>query len=148
MNVLVVNQSSVRQPRQFISRWIHAVEKELLRKKVIQKSHCKMDLTLVFLDIKAAKKMNFEFRQKNYATDVLSFDSIETGSLGELVMCPQVLRRQAIENGHSYQVEIGYMILHGILHLLGYDHEISEKEAKIMFEIQDTVFEKLLSEKV
>ncbi len=97
---------------------------------------------MVFLDSQSAKKINYEFRKKNYATDVLSFSPIEPGSLGELVMCPDVLKKQAREHGLSFRQELTYMLLHGILHLLGYDHEKSAAEAKKMFQIQDRLFEK------
>jgi probable rRNA maturation factor len=53
------------------------------------------------------------------------------------------LKRQAREHKLSFQHELGYMVLHGILHLLGYDHETSEADAEKMFAIQDEVFEKL-----
>ncbi len=87
--------------------------------------------------------MNHEFRGKDYATDVLSFDSLEPTSLGELVLCPEVLKRQAQEHGLTYQQELGYMLLHGVLHLLGYDHETNPKDAEKMFALQDAVFETL-----
>ncbi len=97
----------------------------------------KMDLTIVFLDTAAAKKINREFRGKNYATDILSFDG------GELVLCPQVLKRQAKEHRHSFNAELGYMLIHGVLHLKGFDHEKSKSAAAKMFKIQDQVFDRL-----
>jgi probable rRNA maturation factor len=125
MTIEIINQSQVRAPRTFIKKWLAASRLT------------KMDLTIVFMDTLPAKKLNKRYRGKNYATDILSFDG------GEMVICPQVLKRQARENGHSYQAELGYMLIHGVLHLMGHDHEKSKKAAKVMFKIQDQVFDRL-----
>ncbi len=99
----------------------------------------------MFLDSTPAKKINWQFRGKDYPTDVLSFEPVdEESSLGELVLCPQVLQKQAVEHKQDYNDELGYMVLHGVLHLLGFDHEKSEADAKKMLELQDDVFQKLL----
>lgn len=143
MKVVVVNESKHAIPKKFIEQWTASVSAELRKRKVINAEKAKRELTLVFLDKKPAQKINKEFRGKDYATDVLSFDSMDPSSLGELVLCPEVLKKQAKEHGLSFQKELGYMLLHGILHLLGYDHETSEDDAKEMFNIQDTIFEKL-----
>ncbi len=60
------------------------------------------------------------YRRKDYATDVLSF---EGDGIGDLVIATGVAKRQAREAGHSYQTELRVLALHGLLHLLGYDHE-------------------------
>ncbi len=144
MQVLIVNESKHAVPRKFIEEWMKALAKELKKRKVISVEKAKRELTMVFLDKKPAQKINKEFRGKDYATDVLSFDSMDPSSFGELVLCPEVLKRQAKEHGLTFQKELGYMLLHGVLHLLGYDHETGDKDAKEMFELQDAVFEKLL----
>lgn len=144
MQALIVNESKHAVPRKFVQEWVESLAAELKKRKVLKAADLKKELTLVFLDKKPAQKINMEFRGKDYATDVLSFDSMEPTSLGELVLCPEVLKRQAKEHGLTFQKELGYMLLHGILHLLGYDHETSEKDAKEMFDLQDAVFEKLL----
>jgi probable rRNA maturation factor len=145
LKILLLNESGQRQPRAFLEKWVRAVEKELAARQVLSREARSKELTLVFLDPASAKKLNWEFRGKDYATDVLSFAPVEEDSFGELVMCPQVLKRQALENKHPYQQEVAYMILHGFLHLLGYDHETSPAAAEKMFQLQDSVFEKLLA---
>ncbi len=144
MKILIVSQATAAVPRTFLDTWCKYLAVELVKEKIVSKEIKKIELTLVFLETVAAKKINFEFRQKNYATDVLSFESMMADSLGELVLCPAVLKKQAQEHGLTYRNELGYMVLHGVLHLLGYDHETNERDAKEMFELQDRLFEKLL----
>lgn len=100
---------------------------------------------LIFVNSSEMKKLNKQYRGKGYATDVLSFAPSEPGSLGELVFCVEVLKRQALEHKLSYRDELTYMLIHGLLHLLGYDHEKSKAQARLMFEIQDNLFEKFRS---
>ncbi len=89
------------------------------------------------------KKINFQYRKKNYATDVLSFRPAEEVSMGELIFCLPVLKKQALAQKHSLHNELLYMIIHGVLHLLGYDHEKSKDEEKLMFAIQEACFQQL-----
>ncbi len=69
------------------------------------------------------RQLNAKYRGKNSATDVLSFAAEEPGFLGEVVIASGVARRQARQAGHPVQVELRVLALHGLLHLLGYDHE-------------------------
>jgi probable rRNA maturation factor len=144
MKLQLINQSDVRMPKSFIEDWLVSVEAELLKKK-IKSRELKKELVVVFMDTKPARKLNQQYRKRDYATDVLSFQAVDEGALGDLVLCPQVLKRQAKEHSLSFQAELGYMLLHGVLHLLGYDHEENPKDAKKMFELQDQVFERLMS---
>ena len=139
--VEIVNQSKKPVPRKFLADWLSLLPPLLPRRD--QKRLDRKVLCLVFLDRPAAKELNKKFRGKNYATDVLSFDGMEPESLGELIFCPEVLEEQAKENGLSYRLELSYMITHGILHLLGYEHEAGQKEADKMFRLQDEIFERL-----
>ncbi len=145
MRILVINQSSVRAPRKFIKKWCLQIKNEFLKRKIFDKNTATKELTLIFLNPKNAKANNKQFRGKDYATDVLSFESMSSESLGELLLCPQVIQKQAKDHGLKYQEELGYMILHGILHLLGYDHETESSDAKKMFSIQDEVFAKFFT---
>lgn len=82
------------------------------------------------------RRLNFRYRGKNRVTDVLSFPSPEIfrdqGLLGDLVICLSVLKRQARELGHAPEIELDVLLTHGALHLLGFDHEKSARQAKIM----------------
>jgi probable rRNA maturation factor len=77
-------------------------------------------------DDKELRRLNREFRGYDYPTDVLSFPSEgQAGGLsyGEIAISIDAARRQAAEYGHSVEAEIGILMLHGVLHLLGMDHE-------------------------
>jgi probable rRNA maturation factor len=70
------------------------------------------------------RRLNREFRKQDCATDVLSFPSRQTlGFLGDIAISFEHARRQAAEYGHTVDKEIGILMLHGVLHLLGMDHE-------------------------
>lgn len=147
MKTMILNESDVQQPEKFITAWVKTLAKELQKKKLIDKGVAEKELTLVFLNAAAAKKINWQFRGKDYPTDVLSFEGADETSLGELVLCPQVLQKQSEEHKQTYEDELGYMVLHGVLHLLGYDHEKSEEDAKKMLKLQDELFATLLKPK-
>ena len=75
----------------------------------------------------AVRRLNRQFRGKNKATDVLSFPAAAPGPLniaGDLAISVPTARRQAEDRGHSLAMEIKVLMLHGLLHLAGYDHEI------------------------
>jgi probable rRNA maturation factor len=69
------------------------------------------------------RELNRRYRRKNSPTDVLSFPAEEPGQLGDVVIALGVARRQAAGAGHSLSTEFRILALHGLLHLLGYDHE-------------------------
>jgi probable rRNA maturation factor len=87
-------------------------------------------------------KLNSQYRRKNAPTDVLSFPT-DPGSripdpgfphatfLGDIVIATGVARRQGREAGHSYQAELRVLALHGLLHLLGYDHDSADDRGRM-----------------
>lgn len=141
MTLLIVNQHRYKLPESFLKKWVKALTKELeLHGEKVKGKQ----LILAFTNENEIKALNKTYRKKNKPTDVLSFDPIEPDDLGELVLCPSVLRKQAKEHKLKFEIELGYMVIHGVLHLLGYDHEKTAKEAKEMFRLQDLIFETLL----
>lgn len=100
------------------------------------------------------KKINSEFRKVDTSTDVLSFPIFSRSelakmkdekydtetSIGDIVLCMDVIERHAIEYGTGFNREMLYMIVHGICHLLGYDHEI-EEEKKEMRALEEKILE-------
>ena len=77
------------------------------------------------------RALNRRYRRKDEATDVLSFPAEEPQMLGDLVIATGVARRQAADAGHSYATEIKVLALHGLLHLLGYDHHAPTDRARM-----------------
>jgi probable rRNA maturation factor len=74
------------------------------------------------------RELNRKFRRKNKTTDVLTFRGDDSSHLGDIVISIDQARRQAADEKHSLATEIRYLVLHGILHALGYDHEIDKGE--------------------
>jgi len=89
-------------------------------------------LSLAFVSKEEIKKLNKKYRGKNKPTDVLSFELAEKECLGEIVICPEVVKENSEKFGGGFKKEIVKVFVHGIFHLLGYDHEKSEKEAEKM----------------
>lgn len=77
------------------------------------------------------RKLNHQYRRIDQPTDVLSFPADTVGSLGDVVIATGVARRQAKGAGHSYQSELRVLALHGLLHLLGYDHHARDDRGKM-----------------
>ena len=125
-------------------------------------SDCALAIELIAVDEDEIKTLNANTRGMDKVTDVLSYPSLdgikgkaivgknypfetdENGRvlLGSIVICRQVAKAQAIEFGHSYERELHYLIVHGIMHCLGYDH-ITDDERKEMREAEERVLAKL-----
>lgn len=92
------------------------------------------DFTVAFVSDKKMRELNFNFRGKNSTTDVLSFPfeadefESETDNLGDIVISTEQAAKQASENNLDFETEIKQLILHGVLHLCGYDHETDDGE--------------------
>lgn len=120
--------------------------KELRKAKVKNHKKLSQELTLVFVSSTEMKRINAKFRKMNKVTDVLSFES--ENELGELILCTEEIKKRAKDHELSYKEELLYNLIHGTLHLLGYDHEKTEIAAQQMFKIQDSLFEKLLDARI
>ena len=95
------------------------------------------ELSILFVSSDHMRRLNSHFAGDNYPTDVLAFpmtdgeadDEDEGPLLGDVVVCPEVASRNAERIGHPLQDELAVLIVHGTLHLLGYDHQgIKDKE--------------------
>ncbi|HEY0545044.1 MAG TPA: rRNA maturation RNase YbeY [Pyrinomonadaceae bacterium] len=92
-------------------------------------------VTVAFVSDRAMRELNRMWRKKSGTTDVLSFpagedefESVEGKSLGDVVISVEQAARQAREHGLEFEEEVSQLILHGLLHLCGYDHETDEGE--------------------
>ena len=105
----------------------------LRRRAGVEAQDREWSVELALVSAPAMRKLNAFYRKKDYATDVLSFPSPAPfrvqGMLGELVICLPVLKKQARAEGHAMQRELEILIVHGVLHLLGFDHELGAKHA-------------------
>ena len=109
--------------------WLVSLEKMLQRHYSLRQH-----ISIAGIDARRMRRLNASWRHKDYATDILSFNLAQSPKdelLGELLLCLPVVRRQAKEHGHSFEREMQILIVHGCLHLLGYDHE-KVSEAKVM----------------
>jgi probable rRNA maturation factor len=91
------------------------------------------EVTIRFVDAEEGQGLNRDYRGKDYATNVLSFVyETEPVVLGDLVVCLPVVQREAQEQGKTLDAHFAHMIVHGILHLHGDDHETSVEDAEAM----------------
>ncbi len=100
------------------------------------------EVSLILVDEDEIKRINKEYRNKDYVTDVISFeDDTDEEYLGDIFICVPKVYEQAKSYDHSSQREFAFLLTHGLLHLLGYDH-LNEEEEKIMFNTQDEILNK------
>lgn len=121
------------------------IDKSFLKKiarSILLKEYPKKDieLSIVLVDSKTIRALNRKCRKKDKATDVLSFGSAKE-ELPEIVICPEEVEKNAKE---SFKKELAKVLIHGILHIMGYEHEKKESEAKIMFKKQEEYLLKLI----
>ncbi|OCA86438.1 rRNA maturation RNase YbeY [Pradoshia sp. D12] len=111
------------------------------------------EVSLTFVNNERIHEINKEYRQKDAPTDVISFAMEEMGEgeieiigedvpavLGDIIISIDRTKEQAEEYGHSYERELGFLAIHGFLHLLGYDH-MNEEDEKVMFSRQRELLE-------
>ena len=111
----------------------------------------KGSLSIALVGLKRIQKLNKAYRKKDYPTDVLSFNSPKEfpavpeaeKELGEVIICPHQVKKNAKKFNSSFKKELVRVLIHGILHLLGYDHEKSERKAKEMRERENFYLAKI-----
>lgn len=112
------------------------------------------ELSVIFVTNDRIQEINREYRDKDKATDVISFAMEELGEgeiplsgvdmpriLGDIIISLAKAKEQAEDYGHSFIRELGFLSVHGFLHLLGYDHEIEEDEQKMFGRQKDILDE-------
>lgn len=107
-------------PRHKVARWLRAALDH------------DAELTVRIVDAEEGQAMNRDFRKKDYATNVLTFDyAREPVVMADLVLCAPVIAREADEQGKTLQAHYAHMLVHGALHAQGWDH-LKKKEAEAM----------------
>lgn len=115
------------------------------------------EMSVTFTDNERIREINREYRDKDQATDVISFALEELGegeteidwgelevevprNLGDIIISTEKAEEQAASYGHTKEREVGFLAVHGLLHLLGYDH-MEKEEEKVMFGLQKEVLD-------
>ncbi len=107
--------------------------------------------SVIFVDEKTIQEINKEYRNIDRVTDVISFafednDNIvynDIRVLGDIYICIPKMINQANEYGHSEKRELAFLGVHGLLHLLGYDHVNNKEEEKVMFDLQERLLDEI-----
>ena len=94
------------------------------------------ELSLLFVVPDHIRRLNARFAGNDHSTDVLSFPMMEDDEdgdvvLGDVVVCPHIAAKNAARVGHSLEHELEVLVVHGILHLLGYDHQGKDDQARM-----------------
>jgi len=135
------------------------ISEEFLEKvvrKVLKEEKRKENLSIAIIGQGRMKKLNKKYRGKNQVTDILSFPTLKVPfekfkigdfqkieGLGEIVICLKEIKKNTKRFCSSFEKELTKVLIHGILHLLGYDHEKSERDAKKMSEKENYYFKKI-----
>ena len=124
-------------------------EKKLIEFALKHENLTNVTFNVIFVDGKTIREINKNYRNIDRETDVISF-ALEEGEeninfefgrlLGDIYICTSKMKEQAKEYGHSEKREMGFLTIHGLLHLLGYDH-MNKEEEKIMFDKQKEILD-------
>jgi len=128
-NVEIMNQTSYQ---------IRNIEKLIENVLNLLKYEEETEVSIVFSDNKMIQELNLKYRNKDYPTDVLSFPAEMDHFLGDIVISLE----KAKEQGQDFKKEVEMLLVHGLLHLLGYDHETNEEDYEKMMSLQNELLEK------
>ncbi|UEX91085.1 rRNA maturation RNase YbeY [Staphylococcus ratti] len=130
------------------NEWYQQIESLLTFAKESEQIEDDAELSVSFVDKAEIQAINRDYRDKDKVTDVISFafeedETVFEGMdmprvLGDIIICTDVALEQAKQYNHSFERELGFLALHGFLHLLGYDH-MTEAEEKEMFKRQEEI---------
>lgn len=102
------------------------------------------EISLLLTDDETIRQLNKEYRNKDKSTDVLSFPMEDDIMLGDIAISVDTASRQAAEAEINIDRETAFLFIHGLLHLLGYDHETSQEDEAEMFALQEKILKKLI----
>lgn len=123
-------------------RWIQFVLKTISRRLTSRERKRLAECAVIFVGDARMRTLNRIHRGTDRVTDVLAFQG-EEGELGDIVIAVPYVRRQARRFGVPFKEECARMLIHGVLHLLGYDHH-QQREASKMFRLQEAVLNDIL----
>lgn len=129
-----------------VKKLVKTILKKVVKKLNIHTTHI---VSYIFVDLDSIHQINRQYRNIDRPTDVISFAYIDDEpnrvlpyELGDVFICTEKVFLQAKEYGHSPYRECAFLITHGILHLLGYDH-VKQEEETIMFQMQNEILNEL-----
>lgn len=152
LNIIYENNQDIFEITEELGNLVFSAVKTALEYEEID-FDCSISLS--YTDNAGIREINRDYRQKDAATDVLSFPMFDTeneeifalegtaAELGDIVISLERANEQASEFGHSFEREVAFLCVHSILHLLGYDHEISDEEDVLMREKQRDIMKLL-----
>ena len=105
---------------------INEIAIERFLRRVIRRTKKNLDLSVAFIGKRQMQRLNRLYRHDNRPTDVLSFED-----LNEIIICYEVAQRQAKQSKCPRDQEINFLLLHGFLHLLGFDHQTNSQKIKM-----------------
>ncbi|OGC25015.1 rRNA maturation RNase YbeY [candidate division WOR-1 bacterium RIFOXYB2_FULL_42_35] len=107
---------------------------QTLIRKILRKEKVRGIINLVIVDDRQIRKLNKKYRKKDQATDVLSFEMGEDGVIGDIAIAEPTTRKNAQQYGVTYRQELKRLVIHGVLHLLGYDHGRKMRDAEKIYQ--------------
>lgn len=120
-----------------------SVDKKLflgVAKKVLKGENKGMEnLSIAFVNPGEMQKLNRKYRRKDKSTDVLSFGKVAhfKDDVNEVVICPETVKKEAKIYKKAFKKELIKVLIHGVLHTLGYDHEVSKSQEEKMYQKQE-----------
>ena len=125
---------------QYVCRANDLPDRAWLRRRVAKAARRDLTVVLRFVDVAEGRRLNREFRGRDYATNVLTFvyELSKAHAAGDIVICVPVLRREAREQGKSFAAHCTHLLVHGVLHLQGYDHE-TDRQARAMERLETEI---------
>jgi probable rRNA maturation factor len=112
-----------------------SISRSKLRRWVQAALFAPAEFTIRFVDAQEGQTLNREYRGKDYATNVLTFayteDEDSPVTQADIILCTDVLQREATEQGKSVEAHTAHLVVHGVLHAQGYDHETDEEAAEM-----------------
>lgn len=124
-----------RLPKKLLSRVLREIAKEVPKTKG-------KTVSIAFISPREMRTLNHTYRGKDAMTDVLSFPLEAEEVAGEVLISYKQAKRQAAQMGHTTRDELVFLIVHGVLHVFGYDHE-TPKDAQHMFPLQTKILKRL-----
>ncbi len=150
MEIMIINQQNIVNYNKDLQHIIINMANHTAKMSKLPKN---TEVSILIVDNSYIQELNFIYRNQNKPTDVLSFSmnenlenepeyeaGYEVNLLGDIVISLEQALAQSQKYGHSLERELGFLVVHGMLHLLGYDHE-SEEERMLMRTLEEKVMQ-------